>query len=82
MYCMHLFDILVIFPFWSLAMNPYGLCTDIKTIFFFLFLGSWVGTEIALCILSVLSDFRVILAGRPHLDFMVFDLVNYCVCFM
>ena len=54
---------------------------NIKTIFF-LFLVSWVGTEIASFIASVQSDFCVILAGHPRLDFMVVDLVSCCVCYM
>ena len=82
MYCMPLFNILGKFLVWSLAMNPSGRCTDVNTIFVFLFVGSWVGTEIASCIASVLSDCCVILAGRPHLDFMVVDFMPCCVCFM
>ena len=82
MYCMPLFDILGNFPVWSLEMNPSGLYTDIKTIFVFLFLSYWVGTEISSCIASVLSDCCVLLAGCPRLDFMVVDLVPCCVCFM
>ena len=79
---MPLFDILGNFPVWSLAMSPSGLCTNIKTIFVFLFCGSWVGTEISSCIVYVMYDCCVILAGCPRLDFMVADLVPCCICFM
>ena len=82
MFYMPLFDTLGNFLVWSLAMNPSGLCTDIKTIFVFLFLGSWFGTDIASCISSVLSDCCVILAGITRLDFMVVYLVPCCVGFM
>ena len=82
MYCMPLFDILRNVLVWSLAMKPSGRFTDIKTIFVFLFFGSWFGTEIASVIAFVLSDCCVILAGRPRLDFMVVVFMSYCVCFM
>ena len=79
---MPLFDILGNVPVWSLAMNTSGRCTDINTIFVFLFFGSWVGTDIASCIAFVLSDFCVILAGCPRFDFMVIDFMPCCVCFV
>ena len=79
---MPLFNILGKFLVWSLAMNPSGRCTDINTIFVFLFFGSWVGTEIASCIASVLYDCCVILTFFPRLYFMVVDLMPCCVCFV
>ena len=82
MYCIPLLDILGKFPVWSLAIYPSRLYTNSKTIFVLYFLGSWVGTAIAPCIASVLSDCCVILSGSPRLDFMVVDLVPCCVCFM
>ena len=63
-------------------MNPSGCCTDINTIFVFLFFGSCVGTEIASCIASVQYDCCVISAGYPRLDFMVVGFMTCCVCFM
>ena len=48
----------------------------------FLLFGSWVGTEISSCIVSVLSDCYISLPGRPRIDLIVVDLVHFLICFM
>ena len=81
MYFMPQFDILGNFPVWLLALNYSSFCTNIKPFFFLLF-GSWVGTEIASCIASVLSNYCIIFASFPRLDFIVVDLVPCWIYFM